>query len=124
MSNHEFNLKYGLKLGDDTLKNVVMKSSLSAGEILEASEAAEKLAMVGEGVNKEPMFIISPTLMGIESVRRQIVSIGDIQGPISLHQIKSLHEVDLQLLNQIAVDMEKIKVSQELARRGRSNSAA
>ncbi len=124
MSNHKFSLKHGLKVGDDILKNVVLKPSLSAGEILEASEAAEKLVMVGEAGYKEPTFVISPTLMGIESLRRQIVSIDDLQGPISLHQIKGLHEEDLRMLNQVAADLEKIKVSQELARRGRSDTAS
>ena len=124
MANYKFNLKHGLTVGNDTLKNVVMKASLTAGEILAASEAAEKLVMVGEGDAKEPMFIISPTLMGVESLRRQIVSIGDVQGPISMHQINSLHEEDLLHLNQAAANIEKTKVSQELARRGRSDSAA
>lgn len=123
MSNNQFDLKHGLKVGDDTLKNVVMKASLTAGEIVEASKAAEQLVMCGEGENKVPMFVLSPTLMSIESLRRQIASIGDLQGPISMHQISQLHEDDLKLLNEFASKLEAIKVSQELAQRGRSDTA-
>lgn len=123
MATFKFNLKYGLKVGEERLRNVVMKDHLTAEEILEASEAAEKIVMVGEGNDQEPQFVISPTKMAAETLRRQIASIGDIQGPISMHQLNGLRDEDLAMLNRAAAKIENVKVSQELARRGRSDSA-
>jgi len=120
----KFTLKHGLKIGDDFLKKVTIKSSLTAGEIFDASEAAEKITVVGEGENEEPVFVMSPTLMAAETLCRQIVCIDDLQGPLSLKQLRSLDEEDLQMLNRAADVMQKMKVSKEVARRGRSDSAA
>ena len=124
MADHKFKLIHGLKIGKDTLKEVVMKDHLTAGEILAASEAAEKIVMVnvsGQG-EKEAQFIISPTLLSSECLRRQIKSIGDLQGPIGLAELNALHEQDLARLNQAADQIEKLKVSRAVAQRGRSDN--
>lgn len=112
-------LKHGLKIGNETLFKVVIKDHLTAGEIREASQAAEKIVMV----ENEPALVISPTAMSNESLRRQIKSIGDISGPISQAEIDMLHEDDLFLLNKAADNLEKIKTSNEVAHRGRTNTA-
>lgn len=118
MSTVSFTLEHGLKLGDDTLKDVVMRE-LGTGDIFEASEAAEKLVTV-EG---EPQFIISPTLMTKETLRRQIKSIGNVQGPISVAELELLHPEDLNLIEQYSQVLDGTLAPKEVVRRGRPDSA-
>lgn len=125
MPDIEIKLIHGLKIGDQVLYDVTIKDHLTAGEIREASMAAEKLVMVESPVSgkAEPELIVSPTLMAHEGLRRQIKSIGNINGPISLQELSLLHEDDLFMLNRIADNIEKIKTSKEVTQRGRSDEA-
>jgi phage FluMu protein gp41 len=120
MATVSFTLVHGLKVGSDVLKDVVMRE-LTAGDIFAASEAAEKLAVVGEGKNTSYEFVISPTLMAKETLRRQIVSIGTVKGPIGAAELASLHPADLLLLEKQSLVLEDTITPTEVAQRGRSN---
>lgn len=123
MSTVEFKLKHGLKLGQDTLKDVVMRE-LTSADIFAASEAAEKLVMVGEGKDTSPEFVISPTRMTQETLCRQIKSIGNVSGPISAAELGSLHTEDLNLIELHSQVLEGTITPEEVAQRGRPDSPA
>lgn len=124
MSTYKFNIEHGLKIGDQTLHDVVMKDHLTAEDLFLASEAAEKLVFSGEGDDAKPELVISPSLVSAETLRRQIKRIGDIEGPISMKVLGKLHEDDLAKINKMSQRIEAIKVSKAVARRGRSNTDA
>lgn len=126
MADIEITLLHGLKIGEEILTAVVVKDHLTAAEVRDASRAAEQLVMVEVPGTKdrEPMLVVSPTLMAHETLRRQIKSIGNIQGPISLAELGRLHEDDLFLLNQVADNLERIKTSKEVAQRGRPDAGS
>ncbi|HEY9200770.1 MAG TPA: phage tail assembly protein [Gammaproteobacteria bacterium] len=110
----------GYKLGDAVIKDVVIRD-ITAGDIIESQIEAERLVQTEDG----PELVTSPTLAGVHMLRRQIVSIGDIQGPISLHEIKRLDPVDFNLLQAKASELESAcmkKASGEAAvQRGRDH---
>lgn len=118
-------LEHGLKVGKDLLRDVVLRE-VTAGDIIEAQEEAEKLVYAVENNKLVPTLVASPTLVGIHVLRRQIVSIGDLGGPISLDLIKQLHPTDLDLLQKKADELdgaaEGEAASREVTQRGRDDS--
>jgi len=70
-----------------------------------------------------PTLVASPAMVGIHVLRRQIVRIGDVGGPISLDMIKLLHPVDLDLIQKKADELdgaaESEAASREVTQRGR-----
>jgi len=123
MATVAFTLKHGLKVGDDMLNDVVMRELFSK-DIFEASEASEKLVTVGEGKHASTEFVISPTRMSKETLCRQIKTIGNVQGPISTQMLGKLHPEDLELLEQYSQVLEGTIAPEEVAQRGRPDTAA
>ena len=115
-------LKHGLKVGKDVLRDVVLRE-VTAGDIIDAQEESEKLVYAVENNKLVPTLVASPTLVGIHVLRRQIVKIGDVDGPIELDLIKKLHPIDLNHLQQKAEELdgaaEGEAASQEVTQRGR-----
>lgn len=115
-------LEHGLTIGKDVLREVVLRE-VTAGDIIEAQEESEKLVYAIENNKLVPTLVASPTLVGIHVLRRQIVSIGDIGGPIGMELIKQLKPVDLDLLQKKAEELdgaaEGEAASREVAQRGR-----
>ncbi|ADU63399.1 MAG: phage tail assembly protein [Pseudodesulfovibrio sp.] len=119
--NITFPLVTGLPVGDEFLRDVTLRE-VRAGDIIEAQEEAEKLVHTPGG----PALVASPTLLGLGVLRRQIVSIGNVQGPISLKELKRLTPHDLGMI-QAEADRLDAAVAMALARqgadRGRSDGA-
>ena len=91
-------LAHGLKIGDELHHQVVLREA-TAGDILDAQEEAERLMLVpNDDGGVEPMLIASPSRVGVEVLRRQIVSIGDVSGPLDLKLLRRLEPEDLNLL--------------------------
>lgn len=90
-------LAHGLTVGDALLKEVVLREA-TAGDVLEAQEAAERLVFAPTANGAEPVLVPSPSRVGVEVLRRQIVSIGDVSGPLELKLLHKLHPEDLNLL--------------------------
>jgi phage FluMu protein gp41 len=115
-------LEHGLKVGKDVLHDVVLRE-VTAGDIIDAQEESEKLVYAVENNKLVPTLVASPTLVGIHVLRRQIVRIGDVQGPINLDLIKQLHPADLDHLQKKADELdgaaEGEAASREVAQRGR-----
>ena len=93
----QFTLKRGLPYGKD--ENAVMQMDvtlreLTGGDMIEAEVASEKMVMTPKG----PVLLSSSAIMGFELLRRSVARVGEIQGPLSMDQLKSLSAEDLALL--------------------------
>ena len=114
-------LKHGLKIGEDVLREVTLREP-RAGDIIEAQEESEKLVLVPrpDGKGGDPHLVASPTLVGVHVLRRQIVRIGNVQGPLSLSELKRLHPEDLGLIQARADEIDAaVATGLELLDRGR-----
>lgn len=119
----EITLLHGLKAGEQVHKKVVVRE-LRAGDIIDATQESERLVETAAG----PVLVASPGLVGIHTLRRQIKSIGDIDGPLSLVELRLLHPVDLDLIQEAANKLEAASVqaleaSRKVAQKGRSDGA-
>lgn len=106
-------LKDGLKVGEETHRDFVLRKP-TAGDLFDATEAAEKLVPTPDG----PALVVSNARLGVEVLRRQIVSIGPVQGPISLTELRLLSQDDLAIL-QDAANAFDVAVAKDLEARGR-----
>lgn len=124
MAEHTFKLKHGLNLGKELLVDVTIKDHLTGGELRAASESSEVLhVMTLPSGEQEPVLIISPSRMASETMRRQILSIGDVNGPISMAELDRLHEDDIALIQEACNTAQKLKMKKELEQRGRTDPA-
>lgn len=118
-------LIHGLKIGETECKDVVLREA-SAGDVLDAQEAAERLMMVPNSDGGfEPMLVVSPSRVGVEVLRRQIVSIGDLSGPLDLKLMHRLHPEDLNRLLAKSEQLDGAAVAQTqegATQRGRGDS--
>ncbi|STJ92194.1 Mu-like prophage FluMu protein gp41 [Escherichia coli] len=71
--------------------------------------AAEKVVMSKEG----PVLVSSPSLMGLEMLRRQIAGVGCLKGPLSLALMRKLSVDDFQRLS-LAVELRDMAVAASL----------
>lgn len=108
-----FDLEYGLTVGDKTHHEVGLKE-LASGDYIDAQLAAEKV-VVQDG---KAVAYTSDVLYGLELLVRQVEYIGAVQGPISVKELRKLHQDDFALLQQKATELDKL-IAQELADRGR-----
>ena len=123
MSEVKFPLIHGLKVGDDLLKQVILREA-TAGDVIEAQEESEKLVTVlDKDGNPEHVFVPSPTMVGVHVLRRQIKALGNMSGPLSLDQVKKLNPEDLNLIQSKINDMEEAaaKAVEAINTRGRSD---
>ena len=117
MSRTEVTLIHGVKVGDE-MQLIATLREPTAGDVIDATVESEKLLFTPAGYQ----LIASPTLVGANVLRRQIVSIGVLQGPLDLDQIKRLHPEDLNILQDAAERLEQA-ASQAVTQRGRSDNA-
>lgn len=101
MAEITFTLHHGLKVGEDVMTDVVLRE-LTAGDLLQAKEESEKLCNTPDG----PQFVTSPTLMVVNVLRRQIVRIGNVQGPLDMGLLKTLTPRDLALLQSKSEELD------------------
>jgi phage FluMu protein gp41 len=122
MARLEFSLKHGLPFGkgaDAVMQYDVTLRELSVGDILSANEESEKVVPTPDGYT----LVVSPTLVGVHTMRRQVLKVGCIQGPLSVADMGRLHPDDLALLNSKASDLDSA-VLKEVTERGRSDAAS
>ena len=111
-------LQTGLMFGDEPQTEVTLRE-LTTGDLLDAEVAAERMVMSPDGV---PVWVKSPALFGYEILRRQIASIGKIQGPITMKMLRSMTSEDLQRISVFAETWEATKATQ-VVERGRLDAA-
>ena len=109
----EVTLEKGLKIGDVRHKVAQIREA-TAGDILDATEEGEKLVYTKNGAELIP----SPTLVGVHVLRRQVVKIGDHEGPLTAAEIRKLSAADFGKLQERSQDLES--AAMEAANRGRS----
>lgn len=89
-----------------------------AGDIIDALIESEQIIVL-PGDRPEPHLVISPTRVGLNTLRRQIVRIGTLQGPFDLAELRKLSPADLQQLQNEAELLEALSL-QKVSDRGRT----
>ena len=123
MAKVEFDLEHGVEIGSQLEKHVVLKEA-TAGDIIDASVDSERVVFGQDG---QPVLVPSPSLMGAQTLCRQVERLGSINGPLELSILKKLHEDDFVLMQQKAEELHQLadQKARELTARGKSadNSA-
>jgi phage FluMu protein gp41 len=96
-------LKKGLKIGEDVHKLAEIREA-TAGDLIEATEESERLCATPEGGY---ILAASPTMVGLNSLRRQIVKIGDHPGPLTIGELKKLSSGDINILQEASARLER-----------------
>ena len=119
----------GITIGGDAQTNCVIREA-SVADLAAAAEDAASVEMAPTGRHTdsgyptfEPMKVINPYLMELHTLRRQIVRVGDIDGPLDadMHW-PLLSESDLELIKREADAMAAVKTApSEVVLRGRSD---
>ena len=112
-------LKKGLRVKDAVHTEAEIRES-TAGDFIEATEESERLCQTPDG---NYVLVASPTLVGINILRRQIVRIGEYEGPLTLGELKKLSGGDLSLLQDKATQLEGAAVAEKVTDRGRGDAA-
>ncbi|NCG50543.1 phage tail assembly protein [Serratia fonticola] len=122
MAKMTFPLKHGLVTGKgttDEAKHIQVElRELNTKDIVESQLASERVVI---GENGKAVAYCSEVMMGLEMLRRQILAIGSIPGPLSIKQIYQLHTEDLKLLTEKADAMDSLLT--EVSDRGRTDAA-
>lgn len=95
-------LQDGLEVGSVIHKEVDLRD-LTAGDIIEAREAAERVVSLPNGTST---VVASDVMVGIEILRRRIARLGTLQMPLSLIEFKRLSETDLEILREAEEEMD------------------
>lgn len=119
MANIEVTLKDGLKIGETVHKVAVLRDG-NIGDMLEAEIASERAVLLPNG---DYQLISSPSVLAVESLRRQIVKIGDHPGPLTFEQMILLSKVDYAKLSKAADGLEMATVA-AVAERGRNTASS
>lgn len=109
-------LPHGLQLDGIPQREAEIREA-SAGDVIQAAGDAEQLLPTREGWQLVP----SPSATNAHLLRRQIVRIGEIQGPLTLQQLYRLHHQDLEALQSAIEALDQ--AAQRGAARGRDDSA-
>lgn len=122
MSNVTFSLHDGLPFGkgedQERLKEVVVRE-LTAGDLIDARVESERVIQTAEG----PRLVSSPELLALHCLRRQIVSIGKVKGPMSLANLRTLSLLDLREIESQVDTLEAAVLAERLGQRGRVDTA-
>lgn len=92
-------LLHGLTVGKDTYKDFELHDHLTAGQIIAAKEASEKVVPFNENGRIVPTVVESPARLGALILGQQVARIGKIAGPLDYDLLKTLHQDDLDVLN-------------------------
>jgi len=84
--------------------NVLILTETTSEHVLDAQEESEKLVMTPDG----PALVSSPSRMGVNVLRRQVVRIGEINGPVDLTILKRLSPLDLERVQKAAEEMDAL----------------
>ncbi|MBN2751984.1 MAG: hypothetical protein JXQ84_04680 [Rhodospirillaceae bacterium] len=96
---------------------------LETADIINAGAEAEKVVLGEDG---DYHLVQSPTLAGLHMLRRQIVRIGDIDGPFEVADLLRLNRADFNALQDAADQLDAASLSQMqgTTQRGRGDAAS
>lgn len=106
-------LQTGLTIGEAVHVAAEIREA-TAGDLIDACLESERLVETKDG----PQLVQSPTLVGLHTLRRQIVKVGDHPGPLGMPELRKLSSLDLSLLQEKARDLE-VAALREVTARGR-----
>ncbi|NVJ90879.1 MAG: hypothetical protein HWE34_04435 [Methylocystaceae bacterium] len=118
----------GIKIGQKSYTTVFL-NKLTAGEAMDAADAAESIKMADDGKGGvTPIFQTSPARADAERIRRMIKKLetieGDtLEGPVQLKDLRSMDEFDYRKLTSKVDEMEQLLLKRETDNQGRSESA-
>jgi phage FluMu protein gp41 len=95
-------LRHGLKVGKEFCKDFELHDHLTAGMIIEAKEAAEKVVPFEMGGRMVPVVVESPAKLGALILCQQVAMIGPLVGPLDYELFATLHQDDLDIINLYA----------------------
>lgn len=107
-------LDTGLRVGEVVHLDAEIREALAA-DVIDGCLESERVVPTDDG----PQLVQSPTLVGLHTLRRQIVRIGDHPGPLTLSELRTLTTHDLALLQECAMGLEQATLRQ-VAARGRT----
>jgi len=102
--------------GAETVQREVELREPNAGDLIDAQAESEQLV---HSKDDGYQLVMSPTLMNLNLLRRRIVRIGTIEGPITLNMLRRLTAGDLRSLNDAAIKHDAAALL-EVEQRGRS----
>lgn len=114
MASHVVTLDKGWTIGETVHQEVELREP-TAGDLIEATEEGERLVRSPDGGFA---LVVSEPLVGLHTLRRQIVRVGDYTGEVTLAMLKKLSATDLSLLQEGAQQLDRAML-QEVASRGR-----
>lgn len=117
MANIKVSLKDGVKLGGKTHMTVMMRE-LTPGDLIDAGMAAERAVETPDGY----IFAVSPTLMGMYALARQIESVGDYDGVVELNDLRRFSREDFEAIQLEAQKLDDA-VIKAVMQRGRSDAS-
>lgn len=97
MATVQVTLNKGLTVGE-TVHTLAVLREVTAGDLIDATDESEKVVLTPDGWR----LLVSDTLVGLNTLRRQIVSIGSHPGPLTINEMKLLSGADMNLLQQQA----------------------
>ena len=118
MAKLDFQLTHGIPFGkgaDAELQYEVVLRELNSGDLIDAALDAERVVFADEG--KKAIAYTSDVLYGFELLRRQVSSVGVIQGPLTLKQLRLFAPEDLNLLQGKAEKLDSLMM--DMSERGR-----
>lgn len=122
MAQSIFPLKHGLPFGKDDDAEMQMEVTLrelAGGDLIDARLESERVVESASG----PRLVCSPELLALNTLRRQVASIGKIKGPLSMNDLRRLKVPDLLLLERQADAIDAAVLADKLGERGRSDQA-
>lgn len=108
-----FELTHGYKVGEVTHHEVGLRE-LTSGDYIDAQLAAEKV-VIHDG---KAVAYTSDVMYGLELLVRQVEYIGKVSGPLSVKELRKLHQDDFKLIQEKASELDEM-IAQELESRGR-----
>lgn len=113
MATMNVDLTRGLTIGEKTHTKATIREA-TAADLIDATDESEKIVKTPDGYQ----LVASPTQVGLNTLRRQIVNVGDYKGPLSMAELKKLSATDLSLLQETAQAMDAVSMA-EITDRGR-----
>jgi phage FluMu protein gp41 len=116
-------LLVGITIGSITHKEAVMRDA-TVQDMFDATAESERLVNAQVAIDNngapvyEPRLVVSPTACGINTLRRQIVKIGALEGPFDMIMLNKLSPMDINTL-QDAITQRETAALQAVAQRGR-----
>lgn len=111
-------LKNGLKVGDIVHTEAEIREA-SAGDFIDASEESERLCLAPDG---SYVLVASPSMVGVHTLRKQIVKIGEYPGPLTMGEMRLLSYRDINLL-QVTANLLDNAAAAGVSDRGRGDAA-